>query len=505
MSDRPKPSSSTKGYIGGQYQPLRQDQIGRIHQTALRVLEEVGVRVDSPEARAILLAGGAREGPGPGGGAGTSATDAAPAARVRIPPRIVERALNSAPSRIMLHGRSEEHDLLAEGSRTHFGTGGAAIKVIDLETGQCRPSRLKDISDFARLAEVLPNIHFFVRPCAAQDVPIEELAINEFYAALAHTTKHVLGSAYDPRGVRRLLELGSMIAGSREDFLARPFFSIIVAWMNSPLAFDPQGTETLLEVVRTGIPVMLSSAPMAGSTSPITLAGTLVQLHAEELAGLVLTQLARPGAPVLYGGIPSMADLRRLSYLGGGVEFGMMNAAIAQLSHYINIPNYNSAGITEAKIPDMQAVYEKSFAILQCALSGSNIVHHAAGMLESLLTISPEQLVIDNEIIGMAMRAVRGIEVNEDTLAFDAIQEAASEGHFLYSTHTTEFMYSEYVVPSLADRSLRKDWEELGMEDIRIKARRQAREILEQGPGVAALSRELDQRIRERFPIHPLG
>jgi trimethylamine--corrinoid protein Co-methyltransferase len=490
MPERPRQSHPLKGYVGGQYQPLRQDQIGRIHQTALRILEEVGVRVLSPEARRILLAGGATD---------------SPEERIRIPPRTVERALDSAPSRIVLHGRAEAHDLIAEGRRTHFGTGGAAIKVIDLETGECRPSRLGDISDFARLVQELPNIHFFVRPCAAQEVPVEELAINEFYAALAFTTKHVLGSAYNPLGVRRLLELGGLMAGTRKAFVARPFFSIIVAWMNSPLSFDTLGTETLLEAVGTGIPVMLSSAPMAGSTAPITLAGTLAQLHAEELAGLVLTQMARPGAPVLYGGIPSMADLRHLSYVGGGVEFGMMNAAIAQLSHYINVPNYNSAGITEAKIPDIQAVYEKSFAILQCALSGSNIVHHAAGMLESLLTISPEQLVIDNEIIGMAMRAVRGIEVSEDTLAFDAIREAAAVGHFLFSEHTTEFMYSEYVVPSLADRRPRKDWEDMGMEDIRAKARKQAREILAREPEAVSLSRELDRKIRERLPIRPFA
>jgi trimethylamine---corrinoid protein Co-methyltransferase len=490
MSGANRNASQPKGHIAGQYQPLRQDQIGRIHQTALRILEEVGVRVECEEARSIFLSAGATTGPD--------------GQRIFIRPRIVERALDSAPSSIRLCGRAREHDLVAEGSRTYLGTGGAAINVIDLESGQCRPSRLKDISDFARLVEVLPNVHFFVRPCAAQDVAAEQLGVNEFYAALAYTTKHVLGSAYDPRGVERLLDLGALIAGSQEAFDERPFFSIIVGCINSPLAFDSTGTDTLLAAVRSGIPVMLSSAPMAGSTSPITLAGTLVQLHAEELAGLVLTQTANPGAKVLYGGIPSMADLHYLTYVGGGVEFGMMNAAIAQLSHYINVPNYNSAGITEAKIPDIQAVYEKCFAILQCALSGSNIIHHAAGILESLLTISPEQLIIDNEIIGMAMRAVRGIEVSEDTLAFDAIREAASEGNYLTSEHTAEFMRSEYLQPTLADRKLRREWEEMGMEDIRTKARKTALDILDQGSGIASISRKVDREIRKRFPIHPI-
>jgi len=491
MSDYFHARDESKGFFGGQYQPLRLDQIGRIHETSLRILEEVGIRVESEEARTILLKAGASRDPESG--------------RIFIRPRIVEKALYSAPSIIRLYGRKEEHTIIAEGSRTYLGTGGAALNVIDLDTGNCRRTRLKDIADFARIVEVLPNVHFFVRPCAAQDVPAENLAVNEFYASLAYTTKHVLGSAYNPKSVERLLELGSLLAGSRENFLSRPFFSLIVACINSPLSFDATGTDTLISAVRSGIPVMLSSAPMAGSTSPITLAGTLVQLHAEELAGLVFTQMVKAGAQVLYGGIPSMADLHYLTYVGGGVEFGMMNAAIAQLSHYINIPNYNSAGITEAKIPDIQAVYEKCFAILQCALSGSNIVHHAAGILESLLTISPEQLIIDNEIIGMAMRAVRGIEISEDTLAFDVIRDSVAEGNFLGSEHTAEFMRSEYLLPTLADRKLRKEWEEMGMEDIRTKARNKALSILNQDNGVSVIPKRIHQKILKRFPVQSLG
>ena len=180
----------------------------------------------------------------------------------------------------------------------------------------------------------------------------------------------------------------------------------------------------------------------------------------------------------------------------------MMNAAIAQLSHYINIPNYNSAGITEAKIPDIQAVYEKCFAVLQCALSGSNIIHHAAGILESLLTVSHEQFIIDNEIISMAIREVRGIEVNEDTLAYDVIKEYGMSGNCLFSEHTVEYMRSEFVIPTLADRNQRQIWEELGMEDIREKARKKATEIVRETIWEDALPKELDREVRARFPIH---
>ena len=476
----------TKGLVGGQYKPLTQDNIGRIHETSLRVLEEVGVRVDSDEAREIFAFAGAT-------------LDSADG-RVKVKPRAVEEALRDVPSRVRLCGRKDMHDLVASGRRSYFGTGGAATKVIDLDTGECRHSRLADIADFARLAEELPNIHFFVRPCTARDVPPDALAVNEFYAALANTTKHVMGGAYSPEGVKQVTTMARMIAGSERALRERPLITFIVGWMNSPLSFGSEGTQTLIEAVKSDVPVVLSSAPMAGSTSPITLAGTLVQLHAEELAGLVFTQIVRPGAPVIYGGIPSMADMRHLRYIGGGVEFGMMNAAIAQLSHYIKVPNYNSAGITEAKIPDIQAVYEKSFAILQCALSGSNCIHHAAGMLESLLTISHEQLIIDNEIIGMAIRAIRGIEVDEDRLAFEAIRESVAEGNYLSSDHTIRFMRDEFFEPMLADRNAREQWEEIGMNDLREKAREKAREMLRDRPVLPdAVSQQADKEIRREL------
>jgi len=471
------------GPVGGQYQPLSLDEVGRIHQTSLRVLEEVGVQVPVEEALEVFEAGGA----------------SVDGQRVHISAKLVEQCLQKAPHQIRLCGRQEKYDLLAEDKRTYFGTGGAAVKVVDLTTGEVRPSRLQDIADFARLVEHLPNVHFYVIPCTAQDVEEADLPVNEFYAALANTSKHVIGPAFTPQGARQIIAMGEMMAdGTLQE---RPFLSITISWMTSPLVFNPVGTRTLMEVVKKRVPVTLSSAPMAGSSSPITLAGTLVQLHAEELAGIVFTQLVSPGSPVIYGGIPSMADMRRLTYIGGGVEFGMMNAAIAQLSHYINLPNHNSAGITEAKIPDCQAVYEKCFAILQCALSGSNLIHHAAGILESLLTISQEQLVIDNEIIGMAMRAVEGIGVSVDKLAFSAIEEVGPGGTYASSEHTVHHLAKEFYEPSLADRSAREHWEEMGMEDIAQKARKRAHEMLDAPPTTPPIPRRTDQDLRKRFHI----
>ena len=483
------------GPEGGQYCPLTMDRVGRIHETSLRVLEEIGVRVDLPEAREAFAACGAQ------------VDEASRVVTIRA--HHVEKALEIARQEITLFARGDAEALPLENRRTYFGTGGAAIYVEDLPTGEARKSSLQDIATFAILTDELQNIDFFVTPCTAQDVAAEHLAVNEFYAALCNTAKHVIGPVYTAEGARQVIQLGELLADpDGHTLVERPFFSTTISWMNSPLCFDSQATAALMEVVRAGLPVTLSAAPMAGATSPITLAGTLVQLHAEELAGIVFTQAVRPGAPVIYGGIPGMADMRRLTYVGGGVEFGMMNAAIAQMAHYIGMPNHNSAGVTEAKIPDIQAVYEKCFAVLQCALSGSNLIHHAAGILESMLTISHAQLVIDNEIIGMAARAVEGISVNIEKMAFDTIREVAHGGTYLDTEHTVRHLAEEFIQPSLADRSDRHAWERLGMQAIGEKARQRAIDLLQgraNEPRADLVPLALDRQVRERFPIMERG
>jgi trimethylamine--corrinoid protein Co-methyltransferase len=334
-------------------------------------------------------------------------------------------------------------------------------------------------------------------------VPAETLAVNEFYAALANTSKHVMGAGYTLQGARNVLDLATWIAGSEESLRERPFVSFIAGWLISPLSYDTETTRVLMELARRGLPVALSSAPMAGSTSPITMAGTLVQLHAEELSGLVLSQLVRPGTPVLYGGIPGMADMRDLSYRAGGVEFGLMNAAISQLAAYLRIPNYCSAGITEAKIPSMQAIYEKTFSICQVALAGGNCIHHAAGVLDSIMTVDYGQFVIDNEIIGMALKMLRGIDIDEEHLALEEIRSVGPGGNFLSREHTIEHLRDEYFEPMLASRKQRASMAPVPDDrhrDILHSARQRAREIIDQAqpPGIPT---KIDRQIRNRFQI----
>ena len=238
---------------------------------------------------------------------------------------------------------------------------------------------------------------------------------------------------------------------------------------------------------------------MAGSTAPVTLAGMLAQLNAEQLAGLVLTQLVQPGCPVLIGPIPATADLRSAKYLGGSVELGLCNAAITQLAHFYQVPIYNSAGMTEAKIPDIQAGVEKAQSVIQVALAGANFIHHAAGMLEDMSTIAYEQFLIDNDLLGMAMRSVRGIEINDDTLALEAIDRVGPGGHYLMDEHTLCYMRTEHYYPSsIFDRQDREIWEQSGGMDAWARAKETARSILADHTP-KPLESEIDAWIKERF------
>jgi trimethylamine--corrinoid protein Co-methyltransferase len=406
-----------------------------------------------------------------------------------------------APERVVLYGRDGRNDLDLGEHRVHLGTGGAAIKILDLETGKARATTLNDLYQLGRLVDKLDNIHFFLRPCIPTDIPEAEYDVNVFYASLKATAKHVMGGVNDVDGFNRVVELASIIAGGREELKKRPFISISACFAISPLKLCTQSTLIMREAAKNYIPVALSCAPMAGSTSPLTMAGTLAQLHAEQMAGIAVCQLTNPGAPLLYGGIPGMANLRTMGYLGGAVECGMMNAAVHQLSHYIGVPNYNSSGLTDSKIPDTQAGWEKAITTLLVAMGGSNYVHHAAGMLESMIAVAYEQFVIDDEIIGMCCKVLEGMEVDAEHLALEVIDSVGPGSNFMMTDHTLKHMHTEYFDGNgVTDRKSRTKWEKSGALDARSRAREIAAKILdaEERPYI---SEAQDRTIRAKFNI----
>ena len=485
-SSAPKGNPFPPGLEGGRYRPLDDADVIRIHEAALSVLARTGIEVMDSECRDILEKAGAR-------------VDKA-ANRVYFPRKLVENTLKLANRHVILYSQNGQHDLHLHGKRVHLGTGGAAIKVLDLN-GQVRDSLLCDIYDIARLVENLENIHFYIRPVVARDMSNEDIDINTFYAALAGTNKHVMGGCYFPRKVAEIRRMVDIIAGGEENFLARPFISFNLGVIVSPLKFATETVETLTAAVRAGIPVSVVSAPLSGATSPASLVGTLVQTIAEEFAALTYVNLLKPGHPALMGGMPLVADLRTGNMIGGSAEQALMDAASAQMAHYYGLPVYNSSAITESKIPDIQAGFEKGLTTAVVALAGSQYIHHSAGMLESLLTVAYEQYVIDDDINGQVMRLVRGLEVNDETLSLDVIHEAVnSDGHYLGQPQTLEIMQTEYHYPHTADRATRKDWEAAGELDMRERARRRAKEILKTSYP-KTISDDTDQRLRSEFNI----
>jgi trimethylamine--corrinoid protein Co-methyltransferase len=478
-----------KGLSGGHYRPLTEKQIEKIHEVSLTILEKTGFSFETGVEDTVDMLEKA--------GAMVNTEKS----RIYFPKDLVTDQAAKAPEQIVLYSRDGKNDLDLTEHNVHLGTGGAAIKILDLETGKARPTTLKDLYQLGRLVDKLDNIHFFLRPCIPTDIPPEGYDVNVFYACMKSTAKHFMAGVNNLDGLHTVIDLASMIAGSKEELQKKPFLSIITSFAISPLKLDSQTVLIMQEAVRNKIPVALSCAPMAGSTSPITMAGTLAQVHAEQLAGIAICQLTNPGAPVLYGGIPGMSNLRNMGYMGGAVECGMMNAAIHQMAHYIKVPNYNSAGLSDSKIPDSQAAWEKAFTNLLAAMGGSNYIHHAAGMLESMISIAYEQYVIDDEIIGMSCKVLKGIDVDTEHLALEVIDSVGPGGNYMMEEHTLEHMHDEYYEGNdVSDKLSRKKWEENGSLNTRERAKEIVRKILNEEEK-SYLADDIDKKIRQKYKI----
>jgi trimethylamine--corrinoid protein Co-methyltransferase len=454
---------SQKGLEGGSYKPLSQESIDKIHQTTLRVFEEVGFQVNSESALSFF---------GQAGAWVDSETHV-----VRMPPQMVMDFLSRAPSEVRLCGQDEEHDILLGGARVFTGTGGTALNIIDVETDLTRRATLDDLKQIARLVDGLENIHVFMLPTYPSDISAEDVDVNRFFAALDNTTKHVMGGVYTLNGIRQAIRMAEIICGSPQELRRRPLISMITCSI-SPLKIDRIYGDMLVQIAKAGLPIVCPAEPLSGATAPVTLAGTLLIQNVDSLAGVLLTQVVNSGTPVIYASVASNTDLRDLKYVTGSIEMGLLNAAGAQMAQFYRLPFYATAGMSDSKVVDAQCGYESALTSLLCALAGANFIHDAAGMMEFALSVSYEKFVIDNEILGMVMRAVEGIKVDEDTLAFDVIKEVGPGGHFVSSDHTRKYMRSEHYYPSLSDRLDREEWEAQGGKDAGRRATERVSQLL---------------------------
>lgn len=476
------------GMPGGQYGPLSEADQTRIHQAALTALEEIGLADAPPSGIEVMTAAGAQLG-----------NDG----RLRYPRALVEDMLAKAARDITLFGRDPRHDMLLSGKQVHYGTAGAAVHMVEPDGRSYHESTLQDLHDAARIADRLDNIHFLQRPMVARDLTDNhELDLNTIYACGTGTTKHIGTSITEPANVADCLELCHMMAGGEEAWRARPFISNSNCFVVPPMKFATEACEVMEGCIRGGMPVLLLSAGMAGATAPSTLAGTIVQAVAECLAGIVYVNAVSEGHPAIFGTWPFVVDLRTGAMSIGSGEQALLTAGCAQMHQFYGLPGGAAAGATDSKLPDMQAGWEQMCSNVMAGLSGLNMVYEAAGMHASLLGFCHESLILGDDIIGQALRCVKGIEVTDDTLAIEAMREVCLDGpgHYLGVGETLARMETDYVYPSLGNRASPKEWEEVGKPDLIENATARKDAILAE-PSLAALDPITDRAVRERFPI----
>ena len=477
------------GMPGGLYKPLTEREVERIHQAALDILERVGFSDAIPSCVKLVTEAG-----------GTLTDDG----RLLIPRALVEDMLaNTVARRFVVHGQDPKHDIEPWDKKVHFGTAGAAVHMVDVETGSYRESTLADLYEIARLVDALDHVHFFQRPIVLRDMEDpRDLDINTCYASVSGTAKHVGTSFFQPEYVDETVQMLHMIAGGEDKWRARPFVSMSCCFVVPPMKFAEDACRCLEAGVRGGMPVLLLAAGQAGATSPAALAGAVAQEVAEVLGALVYVNLIVPGHPCILGAWPFVSDLRTGAMSGGSGEQAILSAACAQMAHFYDLPGSVPAGMTDSKLPDAQSGYEKGYTVALAAQAGANMIYESAGMHASLLGFCMESAVIDNDMLGGIMRTVRGIEVTEGNLSVEAIRQVCHEGpgHFLGHAQTLDLMEKDYIYPEVGDRTSPKEWVEQGSTDMVQRAKQRTAEILARHYP-AHIDAALDARIRENFPV----
>ncbi|PTE14857.1 trimethylamine methyltransferase family protein [Pseudogemmobacter blasticus] len=476
------------GMPGGRYKPLDDAGVAKIHASALEALEVIGLS-NAPASGVEILTG-----------AGAVLGDDG---RIRFPRALVEDMLAKAGRNITLHARDPKHDLHLSGSNVHFGTAGAAVHVVDLERNEYRDSTAQDLYDAARIVQNLDNVHFYQRTMVCRDVvDNKEMDLNTLYACLAGTSKHVGTSIFDPAHVADCFEMLHMVAGGEDKWRERPFVSNSNCFVVPPMKFAEESCKVMEDCIRRGMPMLLLSAGQAGATAPAPIALAIVQAVAECLAGVVYVNAIRPGAPAIFGTWPFVSDLRTGAMSGGSAEQALLTAGCAQMHRFYDLPGGAASGISDSKLPDMQAGWEQAITNSLAGLAGLNMCYEAVGMHASLLGFSLESLVLGDDILGQVLRLVRGIDVTEDSTSIEAMKEVClgGPGHYLGSDQTLRLMQTEYVYPALGNRMSPKEWVEAGKPQLLDKAIARKNEILAKAG--CMVDAEIDRAIRERFNIY---
>ncbi len=443
-----------------QFRVLSEDQCETIYQGALEVLERTGAEVHSEEALEIFRHGGCW----------------VDGKRVRFPSRLVEWAVRATPSRIVICDRNGKRAMFLEGQNVYYGPGPTNTYTLDPFTGNRRRPQKSDTVRAAIVADALPNIDYAMDNGTPMDVTPTLADVHAFRALVENTMKPIIHWGFGTEQYQDIVDMAAAVVGGMKELQRNPFI-ILYSESSPPLRHSAEAIDKAIFTARADIPCIYTPCTFAGGVAPATLAGSLVISVADFLVGLVAGQLVLEGAPFIMGGLISTMDMSSSILSYGAAELSLMSAALANVARYMKIPMFSTAGCTDSKVIDAQTGIEAAFSILVAGLSGANLIHDC-NYMEYGSTGSLELMVMDDEIIGMVKRILRGIEVNDETLAVDVIDGVGPGGHFLGEVHTMEHFRAEFWWPKLVSRLRYDEWKVNGARTMGQRVKERTQEII---------------------------
>ncbi len=441
---------------------LSQEDKEKIHRAVFQILSDIGMKIFHDEALALLK------------DAGCSVSEER---MVKIPGKLVQQALASAPNNILIYDREGKQAMDLGGHRSYYGTGSDLIYSLDSKSMQRHRCLLEDVIRAAKAADALPNIDFIMSFANPSDYPAKQAYLRSFQAMAANSTKPIVCTADNRDDLSAMWAIGCILRGGEDGLRSKPY-AIYYGEPVSPLKFPVESVDKLLFCAEKAMPVIFSPAPIAGSTAPMTIAGHVAQGLAECFAGLVIHQLKAKGAPFIMGMGPAVLDMATGQCSYNAPEYLLSYLAIIEMSHYYNLPNWGYAGTSDSQIPDGQATFEAGLLTFIAQLAGSNL-NHDVGYLDFGLTGSLEMIVILDEIIDQVRRLYRGIPVDDKTLAVDVIKEVGADGNFLAHLHTLQNLESTQWRPKLISRMGHDKWQSSGSTSLLERAQKKLQKILQ--------------------------
>jgi trimethylamine--corrinoid protein Co-methyltransferase len=472
------------------FEVLGRDEVERIHAASMEILSAVGIKVDYQTARDLFRQ------------AGAEVDDETQC--VRIPEELVQRAVEQAPSRFTLYGSDPDFQMEIGGGQTHFAALGTPTSIIDMDSGKRRPTTISDVVRHIQLVNGCQHIHNSQMDVWPNDIPMTTIHTEAIWAWAHHSRKPFGMGCYGYMPTLDMMRMMAIAVGGKAELQQRPRFFAICS-VNSPLQMIQMQAEGLLICAEYGQPVAMSPEAIAGLTAPVTLAGLLAQQNANILAHITLAQIFRPGTPVLYGTVSTIANMRLGTVALGAVETGLVTAGAAQMAHHYGLPCRSVGAATESKLEDLQAGTERMATLLQAVLAGVDFIT-CGGTLDSTMLESDPLLMLDDDLCGMALRVARGIEVSDTSLALDVIKKVGFSGNYFAEMHTARHFRQEHFIPQLLPRDTYEAWQKAGSKSALDLAKERVREITaNHQPRTLdpALERELEE-FRQMVATRPM-